>query len=87
VMSSAYHPQSDGQSEVLNTCVEMHLKYLTSQNPKNWSKVLAWTEYWNNTTFHISLGMTPFKAIYGRDPSTLTRYNADDSNPSLIKEL
>jgi len=31
--------------------------------------------------------MIPFKAVYGRDPSTLTRYNVDDSDPPSIKEL
>lgn len=33
-MTSAYHPQSDGQSEALNKCLEMYLRCLTFQNPK-----------------------------------------------------
>jgi len=86
-MSSAYHPQSDGQSEVLNKCLEMYLRCLTFQNPKNWSKVLAWTKYWYNTAFHSNLEMTLFKAVYGRDLPTLTGYDTDDSDPPSIKEL
>lgn len=47
-MSSAYHPQSDGQSEAPNKCLEMFLRCFTFQNPKSWFKVLAWAEYWYN---------------------------------------
>ncbi|MCI35477.1 transposon Tf2-1 polyprotein, partial [Trifolium medium] len=72
-MSSAYHPQSDGQSEALNKCLEMYLRCLTFSNPKIWSKVLHWAEYWYNTAFHTSASMTPFKALFGRDPPSLTR--------------
>jgi hypothetical protein len=39
-MSSAYHPQTDGQSEALNKCVEMYLRCLTFHNPKSWFKAL-----------------------------------------------
>ena len=72
-MSSAYHPQSDGQSEAVNKCLKMYLRCLISQNPRIWVKVLDWAQYWYNTSFHTSLGMTPFKLVYGRDPPTLLR--------------
>lgn len=40
-MSSAYHPQSDGQSEVVNKCLEMFLMCFTFNNPKAWYKALS----------------------------------------------
>jgi hypothetical protein len=85
-MSSAYHPQSDGQTEVLNKVVELFLRCFTFNNPKSWSKVLSWAEYWYNTAFQTSIGMTPFKALYGRDPPYLTKYEAQVTDPPALQE-
>ena len=85
-MSSTYHPQSDGQSEVVNKCLEMFLRCFTFHNPKAWYKALNWAEFWYSTSFHTSIGMTPFKALYGRDPPALTRYNPQASNPVTLQE-
>ena len=41
-MSSAYHPQSDGQSEVVNKTLEMYLRCFCFDNPKSWLKMLPW---------------------------------------------
>ncbi|KAL6312286.1 hypothetical protein AAG906_017119 [Vitis piasezkii] len=65
-LSSAYHPQTDGQTEVINRCVEQYLRSFVHQWPRRWSGYLPWAEYWYNTTYHISTGMTPFQALYGR---------------------
>nr|KYP71832.1 Transposon Ty3-I Gag-Pol polyprotein [Cajanus cajan] len=44
-------------------------------------------EYWYNTSFHTSIGMTPFKAVYGRDPPTLPKYVKDDTEPPSLHEM
>ena len=66
VMSSAYHPQIDGQSErtiqsledLLRTCVLDHLGV--------WDEVLPLVEFAYNNSFHTSIGMAPYEALYGR---------------------
>ena len=42
--STAYHPQSDGQTEVVNRCIEGYLRCMTGDNPSQWCKWLALCE-------------------------------------------
>lgn len=70
-MSSAYHPQSDGQIERLNQCVEAFLRCTVHSCPKLWSKWIALAEYLYNTSFQSSLGRTPFEVLYGHQPRHL----------------
>lgn len=51
-MSSGYHPQSDGQTKVVNRCLETYLRCMCSLQPHLWSQWLSLVEYWYNTNFH-----------------------------------
>ncbi|GJR71554.1 putative mitochondrial protein [Tanacetum coccineum] len=82
--STAYHPQTDGQSEVVNRSLETYLRCFASERPKEWAKWLPWAEYWYNTSFHSGIGRTPFKVLYGRDPSRLMSY---DHGTSVTAEV
>lgn len=64
-MSSAYHPQTDGQTERLNQCLETYLRCLVQACPTKWSQWLSLAEYWYNMTYHSALGKTPFEVLYG----------------------
>jgi hypothetical protein len=86
-MTSSYHPQSDGQSEALNKCLEQFLRCFTVDQPKQWSKMLSWAEFWYNSSFQSSIGMTPFKAVYGRDAPALIKYEVCHNDQPGLQEL
>ncbi|KAK4399252.1 Transposon Ty3-G Gag-Pol polyprotein [Sesamum angolense] len=73
-MSSAYHPQTDGQTERVNQCLENYLRCMCHQKPKKWAQWLTLAEFWFNTNFHIGLKTTPFQALYGKQLKLSAKY-------------
>lgn len=67
-MSSSYHPQTDGQTERVNQCLEMFLRCFVHACPSRWSKWLSLAQFWYNTSFHSTLMLTPFEAMFGHKP-------------------
>ena len=64
-LSSAYHPETDGQTERVNQVIEDMLRSYCNQQPRMWLKYLPLVEFAYNSSHHRSLGMSPFKALYG----------------------
>jgi hypothetical protein len=71
LMSSSYHPQTDGQTERLNQCLEEFMRCIVHSCPKQWSKWLPVAEFWYNTTHHTALGKSSFQVLYGYSPRHL----------------
>ena len=67
-MSSAHHPETDGQTERVNQCLEGYLRCFVSSCQKKWVQWIPLAEFWYNTTVHSTLGKTPFEVLYGHDP-------------------
>lgn len=67
-MSSAYHPQTDGQTERVNQCLKTFLRCFVHACPARWIQWLPLVEFWYNTSTHSALGRIPFEVLYGYPP-------------------
>jgi hypothetical protein len=66
IRSSAYHPQTAGQTERVNEILEDMLRACAIDCGKNWDKHLSLAEFAYNNSYQSSLRMAPFEALYGR---------------------
>jgi hypothetical protein len=73
-ISTAFHPQTDGQSEIVNKTIAMYLRCITGDRPRAWLDWLPWAEYCYNTSYHSALKATPFEVVFGRSPPALLPY-------------
>jgi hypothetical protein len=64
--NSAYHPQTDGQTERVNQILEDMLRACALQYERSWDKSLPYAEFSYNNSYQESLKMAPFKVLYGR---------------------
>jgi len=71
-MSTSYHPQTDGQTEKVNQCLESYLRSMVFDKQNKWAQYLSLAEFWYNSSFHSAIKMTPFEALYGYAPPQLS---------------
>ncbi|KAL2251676.1 UNVERIFIED_CONTAM: Transposon Ty3-G Gag-Pol polyprotein [Sesamum indicum] len=86
-MSSSYHPQTDGQTERINQCLENYLRCMCMQKPKKWAHWLTLAELWFNTNYHSGLKGTLFQALYGYPPQHLPMGPYLQNHHSGVAEL
>jgi hypothetical protein len=92
-MSTAFHPQTDGQTERVNQVLEQYLRIYCNYQQDNWEELLSLAEFAYNNSVHTSTGKTPFFANYGYHPTLPTSVHAhtlNSSNPTaedLVKSL
>lgn len=78
-MSSAYHPATDGQTEVVNRCIETYLRCMCGDQDKQWPNWLSLAEWWYNTHYHTSTQLTPYEIVYNQQPPLHLPYLAGES--------
>ena len=74
-LSTAFHPQTDGQTEIMNQYLDQRLRPYVNYYQDNWSKMLPLMDYAQLTLPHSSIGMSPFELINGRLPRTSFDWN------------
>ena len=82
LMSSSFHPQTDGQTERTNRTLEQFLRMYIDYRQTNWDELLPLAEFAINNHVSASSGYSPFYLNFGRNPS-LTDYSPKEvANPS-----
>ena len=77
-LSSAHHPQTDGQTERLNQTLEQYLRCYVDIRQNNWVQLLPIAEFAYNSKTHTTTNHSPFYAHYGYEPTAyLESYTYD----------
>ena len=83
-MSSAYHPEIDGQIEVVNRCLETYLRCMMGERPRKWALWLPLAEWWYNTNCHSAINTTLYEVVYGQPPLLHVPYITGDSKVEVV---
>jgi transposase InsO family protein len=88
-MSTAFHPQTDGQTERMNQVLEDYLRHFVDYNQKDWSSKLDVAEFSINNLHSTSSGVSPFFFVHGYHPrfNTLTVASRRNCANRLISDL
>lgn len=81
-LSTAYHPQTDGQTERQNQSLEHYLRTYCSWDQADWAQHLALAEHVYNNSFHTATKATPAALLYGyqpRDPDDLAAMSKSEA--------
>ena len=65
-LSTAFHPQTDGQTERMNQELEQYLRFFIKHRQKDWPEWLAAAEFAVNNKVHTTTKVSPFMANYGK---------------------
>ncbi|KAI3775098.1 hypothetical protein L1987_49666 [Smallanthus sonchifolius] len=89
-LSTAYHPQTDGQTKRTIQTLEDMLRACVIDFGGNWNSHLPLIEFSYNNSYHTSINMAPFEALYGRKCRSPICWNeigeAQITGPELIQE-
>ena len=66
--STAFHPQTDGQTEVVNRMIVHILRMYNSRHPRTWDESLPYVQHSYNRALHNSTGHNPFQVVLGFQP-------------------
>jgi hypothetical protein len=83
--STSYHPHRDGQTKIVNKWVEEYLRNYVGGHQRTWVRWFHMGEYCYNTTYHMSIRMSPFRELYGYDAPSFVETVFGDRRVSRAK--
>jgi hypothetical protein len=85
LMSSAYHPQTDGQTEIMNKGLEGYLRSFSSDRPRDWMLWISLAEWAYNTSMHTSTKLSQFEAVYGYPPPRMMQFEPGTTKVQAVE--
>ena len=82
-LSTAFHPQTDGQTERANQTLEQYLRCYCNDEQRDWAELLPQAEYASNACENAALRMSPFEVVLGYQPS-LTVTSRDETTEGRV---
>ena len=82
-LSTAFHPQTDGETEQVNQEVEQFLRVFCNYQQDNWADLLPFAEFAHNIQAHSATGHSPFQIWYGFQPEFLPPVDFTSHLPSV----
>src|SRR5258706_1528168 len=79
-LTTAYHPQADGQTEILNQTIEVTIRTFINQSRDNWSSLLPYLTYAYNNTPHTATKFAPSYLLYRFHPRTPLEFLTTESS-------
>lgn len=67
-LSTAYHKETDGQTEIMNKYIDQRLRPFVNYYQDNWSSLLPLMDRAQATLPHSAIGMSPYELLYGSEP-------------------
>ena len=86
-LSTAYHPQTDGQTERMNREIEAFLRIYCGAHPESWAEHLSDLEFSHNQRVNTGNGKTPFELIMGYNPMAIPEFITSSKFPHLETRL
>jgi hypothetical protein len=90
-LSTMYLPESDGKIERTNIIIEDMLEMYVMDQPSKWEDYIHLVDFSYNNMYCVSLKMSPFEALYGRNYSTPVSWNNPTNiiviEPDLLREM
>jgi len=79
-LSTAFHPQTDGQTERQNQTLEQYLRCYCCEQQDDWASLLPLAEFASNNSKSATLGVSPYYALMGYNPSLTVDLTRDESS-------
>ena len=87
VLSTAYHPQTDGTTERINQEIETYLAIYCHSHPETWKRSISTLEFTHNNRRHADRPKTPFELMMGESPKAIPEVFENTKFPSIDEKI